>query len=78
MQNGFYITLKTARILRGLTIRQVAVLTGKCPDTISKYEKDSTDIPRDLSVLLLKLYNVPDQYVFFGRESDLHGLKVPS
>lgn len=68
----FYVTLKTARILRGLKIKEVAAFTGKCIDTISKYERDSTEIPRDLSVKLLKLYNVPERYVFFGKETDLH------
>lgn len=69
----FFITLRAARIIRGLTLKQVAALTGKCSDTISKYEHDSTDIPRDLSVQLISLYGVPDRLIHFGKESSLYG-----
>ncbi|MCM3632904.1 helix-turn-helix domain-containing protein [Paenibacillus camelliae] len=70
----FCITLRTARLLRGMTVKQVAIKTGKCVDTISKYEKDSTNIPRDLSIELIRLYNVPETVIYFGKESDLFGL----
>jgi len=71
--NKFFITLRTARVLRGLTVKQVAEKTGKCVDTISKYEKDSSNIPRDLSIELIRLYNVPENIIYFGKESDLFG-----
>lgn len=70
----FQITLKAARVNRGLQLKEVAALTGKSVDTILKYEKDSTDIPRDLMLALLSLYVMPADHIFFGKESDLIGI----
>ncbi|MGK5512253.1 helix-turn-helix domain-containing protein [Brevibacillus formosus] len=70
----FKLTLKAARINRGLTIKDVAGCTGRCVDTISKYEVDSTCIPQDLMVELLNLYKVPFEFIFFGKQSEFHGL----
>lgn len=70
---AFKITLRAARVNCGLTLKDVANITGKCADTISKYESDSTSIPRDLSVQLIELYGVPQENIFFGRESSLNG-----
>lgn len=69
----FYITLRAARVNRGFTLKDVAVKVNKCTETISRYEADSTDIPRDLSVQLLELYGVPANYIFFGKESSFTG-----
>ncbi|MBH0331442.1 hypothetical protein ABH14_16835 [Brevibacillus brevis] len=66
-------TLRAARVNRGLTLKDVSSVVGKCVDTISKYEVDSTDIPRDLMLKLLDLYRVPDCHIFFGKESSFHG-----
>lgn len=70
----FKITLRAARVNRGLTLKDVAEKTGKCAETISKYEIDSTDIPRDLSLKLIEIYEVPQDLLFFGSESSLNGL----
>jgi transcriptional regulator with XRE-family HTH domain len=67
------ITLRAARVNRGLTLNDVAEETGKSVDTISKYEKDSTDIPRSLLIALLNLYGMRADNIFFGRESDFTG-----
>jgi transcriptional regulator with XRE-family HTH domain len=69
----FQITLKAARINSGFTLKDVALETGKSVDTISKYESDSTHIPRDLMVALINLYQVPYELIFFGKESSFHG-----
>ncbi|BFH15583.1 hypothetical protein J6TS7_56320 [Paenibacillus dendritiformis] len=69
----FQITLRAARVNRGLTLQKVAALSKKSIDTISKYEKDSTNIPRDLMSCLLEIYEVPANYIFFGKESDFIG-----
>lgn len=63
------ITLRAARINSGFKLKEVAVETGNCPETISKYENDSTRIPRDMLEKLVALYGVPEEYIFFGRES---------
>ncbi len=64
------ITLRAARVNKGYTLRDVANLVNKSIDTISRYEKDSTDIPRDLMFNLLRIYNVDIDNIFFGVESD--------
>lgn len=69
----FKITLRAARVNSGLTTKEVAEYTGRCFDTINKYEIDSTHIPQDLMVSLLSLYKVPFSYIFFGRESEKLG-----
>ncbi|WP_256717649.1 helix-turn-helix transcriptional regulator [Paenibacillus sp. FSL R5-0636] len=65
----FKITLRAARINCGLTREEVAIRVNKSVDTIRKYESDSSDIPRDLLVALLTMYDVPDEHIFFGKES---------
>lgn len=71
----FKITLRAARVNSGLTAKEVADRTGKCVDTISKYELDSSNIPHDLMISLLELYNVPFVHIFFGRESEFLGFR---
>lgn len=74
MENIFKVTLKAARINKGYTLKQVAAHTKKCADTIAKYEVDSSYVPHELLVSLLKLYDVPYVHIFFGKESEFHGL----
>lgn len=71
MSEIFKITWKAARVNRGLTLKDVAKISGKSIDTVMKYEKDSSDIPRGLKNLWLSLYNVPEELIFYGLESDL-------
>lgn len=70
----FQLTLRAARVNRGLGLKDVAEKTGRHPETIAKYEADSTNIPRDLMVQLTELYKIPAEYIFFGRESVFTGL----
>jgi transcriptional regulator with XRE-family HTH domain len=70
----FKVTLRAARINRGLTTKEVADIVGKNENTIQKYERDSTNIPRDLSIMLIQLYKVPEEHIFFGKESVFIGL----
>lgn len=71
--DNLLITLRAARINRGLKLKDVAKYCSKSIDTIIKYEKDSTDIPRDLMIALLELYQIRGDNIFFGRESDFIG-----
>lgn len=70
---AYKITLRAARINCGLTVKDVATKTGKCIDTISKYESDSSSIPHELMITLLELYKAPFDLIFFGKESEFHG-----
>lgn len=63
------ITLRAARINTGLTLKQVADITGKCPETLGKYERDSSRIPRDVMEELIRIYRIPKHHIFFGKES---------
>lgn len=73
--NEFKLTWRAARVNRGLTQGEAAELSGRNIDTVTKYEKDSTDIPYDLMKTWIKLYNVPEDLIFCGRESDFTGKK---
>lgn len=67
------LTLRAARVNRGLALKEVAAETGKSPETINRYERDSTNIPRSLMEQLLRIYGVDADHIFFGRESDFTG-----
>ena len=71
--SDFQITLRAARVNRGMTLKKASELASKSVDTLMKYERDSTDIPRDLMMRLLALYDLSADVVFFGRESDFIG-----
>lgn len=64
------ITLKAARINAGFTLKEASKYFGMHPETLSKYEKDSTNIPRSMILKIEELYNFPVKYIFFGRQSD--------
>lgn len=64
------ITLRAARVNKGLSQVEVAKILGKSKDTINRYEKDSSKIPRDLTIKLLNLYGFDFDSIFFGKESD--------
>ncbi|HEM5194191.1 TPA: helix-turn-helix transcriptional regulator [Streptococcus suis] len=59
-------TLKACRVNAGYTLRQVAKKVGKNFQTISKYEKDSTQIPFELLKELSELYRVKLDDIFLG------------
>ena len=69
------ITLKAARVNAGYTIEEISKITGKAKDTIMKYERDSSAIPRNYMFHLLLLYGVTHDHIFFGNESDFIRLK---
>ncbi|HES0817476.1 TPA: helix-turn-helix transcriptional regulator, partial [Streptococcus pyogenes] len=56
------------RINAGYTLKQVAGAVGKNPQTISKYEKDSSDISLGLLQKLSSLYGVTIDNLFLGKK----------
>ncbi len=64
------ITLKAARVNCGLTLKQAAAKFGISPDTLSNYEKDSTNVPRTFFVQIEDVYGIPVEHIFFGPQSD--------
>lgn len=55
----------------GLTLEKASKIVGVHHQTLSKYEKDSSDIPFSLLEKLSNLYQVPTDYIFLGKEYDL-------
>ncbi|MDT2830877.1 helix-turn-helix transcriptional regulator [Vagococcus carniphilus] len=67
----FRISLKSARVNSGMTIKESAETVGVHHQTLSKYEKDSSDISVSLLEKLCNLYQIPEDYIFLGKEYDL-------
>ena len=61
------ISLRSARVNAGLTIKEAANIIGIHHETLSKYEKDSSDIPMSLLNKLSDLYQIPTDYIFLGK-----------
>lgn len=68
--NGMKITLKAARVNAGLKLVDAAGKFGINKDTLSKYERDSTNIPRSILVKIEEVYGWPIDNIFFGPQSD--------
>lgn len=64
------ITLRAARVNAGLKLIEAANLFGINKDTLSKYEKDSTNVPRTFFVKIEEIYKIPVEYIFFGIQSE--------
>ena len=61
------ITLKAARVNRGLTLIQASHYLNINKDTLSKYERDSTNIPHSLAQKMSHLYEISTGNLFFGK-----------
>ena len=58
------LTLKSVRINRGLTVKEVAkILNINCQIVLS-YEKNSENIPVELLMKLSNIYQYPMDYIF--------------
>jgi transcriptional regulator with XRE-family HTH domain len=68
--DDFKITLRAARTNRGLTQKQAAELLGIHEITLFNYEKDSTNIPRNVFMQIEKAYGISLENIYFGKESD--------
>lgn len=62
-------TLKACRINSGYTLKEVSRIVGKNFQTISKYEKDSSNISIELLSELAKLYKVNLDQIFLGKST---------
>lgn len=65
------ISLKAARINAGLTVVEASEMANVHPQTLSKYEKNSSDISVSLLNKLSVIYQVPEDYIFLGKQYDL-------
>ena len=64
------ITLRAARVNSGYTLVKAASLFGINKDTLSKYEQDSTNVPRSFFSKVEDIYKIPIENIFFGKQSD--------
>jgi transcriptional regulator with XRE-family HTH domain len=64
------ITLRAARVNRGLTQTEAASKFGIHRDTLYRYEADSSNAPRKFVMKVEEVYGIPVDYIFFGKESD--------
>jgi transcriptional regulator with XRE-family HTH domain len=64
------ITLRAARVNRGLTQTEAASEFGIHRDTLYRYEADSSNVPRKFVMKVEEVYGIPVDYIFFGKESD--------
>ncbi|MBS4191783.1 helix-turn-helix transcriptional regulator [Bacillus sp. FJAT-49705] len=64
------ITLKAARVNAGLKLIEAAEQFGINKDTLSKYERDSSNVPRSFFINIEAIYKIPVENIFFGPQSD--------
>ncbi|MBS4761942.1 helix-turn-helix transcriptional regulator [Carnobacteriaceae bacterium zg-ZUI252] len=64
------LTIKAARVNCNLTIVQAAQELGINKDTLSRLERNSTDISISLAQKMTQLYHVPLENLFFGKLED--------
>jgi transcriptional regulator with XRE-family HTH domain len=64
------ITLKAARVNRGITLRNAAEIFGIHYETLSNYETDSTNVPRTFFIRLEEVYCIPMENIYFGKQAD--------
>jgi predicted transcriptional regulator len=66
----FQITLKAARVNRGMTLKAAAKLFGVHYETLSNYENDCTNVPRTFFIRLEEVYCIPMERIYFGKQTD--------
>lgn len=64
------ITLEAARKNIGYTLKGAAPFFDVCADTLSSYEKDSSNVGIDFVGKIESVYKVPENHIFFGKKSD--------
>jgi len=65
---GIKITLKAARVNLGLTLKDAAKKFNLHHETLAKYEQDSSNVPRSFFVQLERVYGIPEEYIYFGKQ----------
>lgn len=65
------ISLKACRINAGLTAVAASEMADVHQQTLTKYEKDSSNIPVSLLNKLSVIYQIPEDHIFLGKEYDL-------
>lgn len=64
------ITMRAARVNAGLTQEKASKMLGINADTLSRYEKDNSRIPRNIIAEIPKVYFIDSDNIFFGKETE--------
>lgn len=64
-------TLSACRLNAGFTLEEASKELDVNKTTLSKYEKDSSNIPMSLLNNASELYQVPIDYIFIGKKYEL-------
>lgn len=65
------ITLEAARVNAGLTLKEASVKLGISIPTLSRWEKDSTNVTISHLKKIEEAYGYPIDYIFFGNSLEL-------
>lgn len=69
MPEKFTISLKAARVNKGFSQKLAAEKLGISVSTLRSYEQCKTVPDVFMSKRLAKLYDVPEDYIFFGKDT---------
>ncbi len=61
-----YITLRAARICRGYTLEEVAIICGIPISTLEAFEYNCEDMPASLAYQLSSIYNISWDWIYIG------------
>ncbi len=64
------ITLRAARVNLGLTRKEASKFFDIHYETLTKYEYNSTHVPRSFFTKLESVYGIPVENIYFGSEDD--------
>lgn len=64
-------SLEACRKNAGFSLKTAAKKLGINYQTLSKYERDSSNIPLNLLQKMVQLYQVPLDYIFLGKKYEL-------
>ena len=67
------ITMRAARVNAGLTQEKASKRLGINADTLSRYEKDNSKIPRNIIAEIPKVYFIDSDNIF-GKETEFFGI----
>lgn len=72
------ITLEAARVNAGYSMKEAGDKLGVHPQTVSKYEKDSSKIPINLLNAMSIIYGISKDDIFLGKKYDKNSTKITS
>jgi transcriptional regulator with XRE-family HTH domain len=66
------LTLRAARTNLRLNIKEAALEFDLHPETLARYERDATNVPKSFFDNIEKVYGIPTEYIFFGKLTDFN------